>query len=350
MDLELLRKVCDTPGTSGYEHRVRSMVKKEVEPLVDVIRTDNLGNLIAIKRGKKNPDGKKVMVAAHMDEIGFMVNHIDDKGFLRFHTLGGFDPKTLTSMRVTVHGKEDLPGVMGAKPIHIMKPEERKKAPDVKDYYIDLGLPAEKVKELVEVGDVVTRRQEVMEMGEVLNGKSFDNRISVYILIKLLQELKTVPYDLYAVFSVQEEVGIRGANVAAHTIEPDFGIGLDVTIAFDTPESSKHLSVTELGKGAAIKIYDSSTICDYRMVQFMKQTANKYNITWQPEALQGGGTDTAGIQRMGKNGAIAGALSIPLRYMHQVTETIHPEDVDGVLKLLKACTEEMDQFDWNKDY
>lgn len=161
----LLKQICEVAGAPGFEKRIRELVIKEVTPLVDEVKVDNIGNVIAIKKGSKNPDGKRVMVAAHMDEIGFIVTHIDDNGFLRFHTLGGFDPKTLTAQRVIVHGKKDLVGVMGSKPIHVMTPEERNKLPKTTDYFIDLGMSKEEVEKYVQVGDSVTRDRELIEIG-----------------------------------------------------------------------------------------------------------------------------------------------------------------------------------------
>ncbi len=346
MNIDLLKRACEIAGAPGFEQPIRRLVIDEVEPLVDALEVDNLGSVIALKKGSRNPDGKKVMVAAHLDEIGFIVKHIDEQGFVRFHTLGGFDPKTLTAQRVIIHGKQDLVGVMGSKPIHVMSPEERKKVPEITDYFIDLGMRAEQVKELVQVGNPITRERELIEMGDCVNCKSIDNRVSVFILMETLRQLGEVPYDVYGVFTVQEEVGLRGANVAAHHINPDFGIGLDTTIAFDVPGAQPHERVTSLGEGAAIKVMDSSTICDYRMVEFMKQTADQNSIKWQLEVLTAGGTDTAGVQRMGKHGAIAGAISIPTRHLHQVIEMANKEDIEACIQLLKASLETIDQFDW----
>ncbi|MBN3518413.1 M42 family metallopeptidase [Algoriphagus lutimaris] len=346
INVSLLKEICEIAGAPGFEKRVRDLVIELVTPLSDEVKVDNLGNVIAIKKGKRNPDQKKVMVAAHMDEIGFIVTHIDDNGFLRFHTLGGFDPKTLTAQRVIVHGKEDLVGVMGSKPIHVMSQEEKTKLPKTTDFFIDLGMPKSQVEKVISIGDPVTRDRELIEMGDCVNCKSIDNRVAVFILIETLKKLENPAYDVYATFTVQEEVGIRGANVAAHGINPDFGIALDTTIAFDVPGAQAHEKVTELGKGTAIKIMDASTICDYRMVEFMKQTANKQSITWQPEILTAGGTDTAGVQRMGKHGAIAGAISIPTRHLHQVIEMAHKQDIADSISLLTACLEQVDQYDW----
>lgn len=346
MNVELLNKIATTPGAPGFEKRIRDLVIEEVKPLVDELEFDNMGNVYAIKRGTGS---KKVMVGAHMDEIGFIVTHIDDNGFIRFHTLGGFDPKTLTAQRVIIHGKKDIIGVMASKPIHVMTPEERNKVAKIKDYFIDTGMKAEEVKELISVGDSITREREFIEMGDCVNGKSLDNRIAVFILIETLKKLKgkEIPYDLYGVFTVQEEVGIRGANVSALRVKPDFGFGLDTTIAFDLPGAAAHEMITKLGEGTAIKIMDASTICDYRMVEFMKNTADKHKIKWQPEILTAGGTDTAGIQRMTEGGSIAGAVSIPTRHLHQVIEMAHKEDIQGSIDLLCACIQDIDRHNWS---
>ncbi len=346
VDISKLSSICEITGAPGFEKNIRDFVLQEIDGLVDDVEVDNLGNIFALKKGVNNPQNKKVMVAAHLDEIGFMVTHIDDAGFIKFQPLGGFDPKTLTSMRVLVHGSKDLMGVMGSKPIHIMSPEERTKAPKLSDFYIDLGLPKEEVEKIVSVGDAITRKQDLIEIGEMINGKSLDNRLSVYILIETLRKLKTPVYDVYATFTVQEEVGLRGASVAAHKINPDFGLAIDVTIANDSPGVQAYEKVTELGKGTAVKLYDAGVICDRRMVDFLKVTAKKNEISWQPEVLTGGSTDTAGLQRMGKNGAIAGALSIPLRYVHQVTEMAHQDDVVATIDLLTAALEELDSYNW----
>ncbi len=343
LNIPLLKEICETAGAPGFENRIREIVLREVTPLVDRVTVDNLGNVTAFKKGR---EAKKVMIAAHMDEIGFMVTHIDDNGFLRFHTLGGFDPKTLTAQRVIVHGTKDLIGVMGSKPIHIMSPEEKTKAPQIHDFFIDLGMPKTEVDQFVAVGNPITRQRELIEMGNCVNCKSIDNRVSVFILLETLRNLKETPYDVYGVFTVQEEVGIRGAGVAAHHIEPDFGFGLDTTIAYDVPGSQAHEKVTSLGGGAAIKIMDSSTICDVRMVEYMKKTADKAKIKWQPEILQAGGTDTAGIQRMGRTGAIAGAISIPTRHIHQVIEMADKNDISNCIELLTVCIHELDTHSW----
>lgn len=346
IDFQLLKKICELPGAPGFEQPIRAFVLEQVRPLVDEVSVDPMGNVIAVKKGKSE---KRVMVAAHMDEISFIVTHIDDDGFLRFIPLGGFDPKTLTAQRVIIHGKKDIIGVMGSKPIHLMKPEERTKAVPIDEYFIDTGMSAEEVNKWIEVGNPVTRERSLIEMGDCVNGKSIDNRVSVFILIEVLRLLKDseVPYDIYGVFTVQEEIGLRGAIASTHLVDPDFGFGLDTTIAFDVPGASAHEKVTSLGKGTAVKVMDSSTICDYRMVRYLKELANKHDIQWQTEILPRGGTDTAALQRYGKKGAICGAISIPTRHIHQVIEMAHKKDILNSIKLLKAGVTNLDQYDWS---
>lgn len=346
INVPLLARICEVPGAPGFEKPVRDLVLKEIADLVDEVRVDAIGNIVALKKGKSSE--KKAMAAAHMDEIGFIVTHVDDNGFIRFNPLGGFDPKTLTAQRVIVHGRKDVMGVMGSKPTHIMTPDERTKTVKLQDFFIDTGLPKSEVCELVEVGDSITRERSLVEMGECVNVKSLDNRASVFLLVEALRLLKdkTPSYDFYAVFTVQEEVGLRGANASALEIQPDFGFGLDTTIAYDVPGSKPQERCTELGKGVGIKIMDSSTICDRRMVAFLKDLADKEKITWQPEILVAGGTDTAGLQRMTPGGSIAGAISIPTRHIHQVIEMSHKKDIQGGIELLAAAVCSLDGWDW----
>lgn len=346
LDLELFKKITQVPGAPGFEHKIRNLVKEELKDCVDSLKTDDLGNLIAFKKGQND---KKVMVAAHMDEISFIITHIDDDGFIKFHTLGGFDPKTLTAQRVIIHGEKDIVGVMGSKPIHVLTAEEKAKPLKTQDFFIDTGLPAEEVKKHLSIGDPITRERTFIEMGEMVNSKSIDNRVSVYLLVEALKELKDkeVPYDIYAVFTTQEEVGIRGATAATLGIDPDFGINLDVTLAYDLPGASAHEKVTELGKGTAIKVLDGMTICDYRMVAYMKNLAKENNIDFQLEALTAGGTDTAGMQRYSRGGCIAGGISIPTRYLHQVIEMANKKDIRDSIDLLKLCLSNMNNYNWD---
>ncbi len=348
INTDLLARICEAPGAPGFEKKIRELILKELEGLADEVRTDNIGNVVALKKGRSSK--KKTMAAAHMDEIGFIVTYIDKNGFIRFNPVGGFDPKTLTAQRVLVHGRKDLLGVMGSKPIHIMKPDERSKAPKIDDYFVDTGLPKKELEKLVSVGDPITRYSPLMDMGHCVNVKSLDNRVCVFVLIETLRKLKKArrkpAYDFYAVFTVQEEVGLRGAQASALDVQPDFSFGLDTTLAYDVPGSTPEKQCTRLGEGAAIKLMDSSVICDYRMIAFMKATAKKHKIKWRPEILAAGGTDTASLQRMVAGGSIAGAVSIPTRHIHQSVETAHEGDIDGGIDLLAACVCDLDKHDW----
>jgi endoglucanase len=347
INVALLKACCEVPGISGFEQQVRELITKELNGAVDKLYTDHMGNLVAFKKGKSSE--KKVMAAAHMDEIGFMVKAIDDNGFIKIHTIGGFDPKTLTAQRVLVHGKKTLVGVMGSKPIHIMTAEERVKPPQISDYFVDLGLPKEEVLANVEIGTPITRLSELIEMGNCVNSKSIDNRVAVFVLIETLKELKgkEIPFDFYGVFTVQEEVGLRGAHTAAHHISPDFSFCIDTTIAFDTPGAKPEEMVTKLGDGVGIKIMDGGAICDYRMVQYMKEQAAKAKIKNQLEILPAGGTDTGGMQRMATNGTIAGAVSIPTRHIHSHIEMADKNDIRANIDLLKVCLENLATYDWS---
>lgn len=344
LNISLLTELCALPGAPGYEQAIRKRVQELVAPLVDELRIDNMGNLIALKYGRDRSES--VMAAAHLDEIAFIVTHIDSDGYAHFHTLGGFDPKTLTAQRVLVHGKKTLTGVMGSKPIHIMSAEDRNKAPKLKDYFIDFGMSYDEVVKHIRVGDVVTRERDLIEIGDCVSSKSLDNRISVFVLLETLKKMQQPAYDFYAVFTVQEEVGLRGATVVARGINPRFGFGLDTTIANDTPQAKPQEMVTSLGKGTAIKVLDGSVISDYRMVRFMEETADNEKIAWQREILPRGGTDTGALQR-GGSGAIVGCVSIPTRHIHSVVEMCHKEDIQNSIDLLTACVEQLDRFDSN---
>ncbi|MBI4603285.1 MAG: M42 family metallopeptidase [Planctomycetes bacterium] len=341
LNLALLKRLCETPGAPGHEERVREIVVSVLGPSCDEVSTDALGNVIGLRRARRVPPGQKVrklMLSSHMDEISFLVTHVDDQGFVRFTPLGGFDPKTLTAQRVIVQGKRDLLGVVGSKPIHIMTEEERKAAPKLEDYFVDVGLPPEEVRALVSVGDAITRQRELVEVGDALSGKSFDNRMGVFVMLEAVAALDHHEVDVYAVASVQEEIGIRGATVAARNIDPDIGMALDITVANDVPEAKAHEHITRLGRGAAIKVMDSSVVCNARVVAHLKALAQEHGIPFQVEVLTRGGTDTAALQRSGK-GAAVGCISIPTRYVHSVIEMCHKADIRAAIDLLRAFIE-----------
>jgi tetrahedral aminopeptidase len=335
VNLELLTRLCETPGTSGREDRIRAVARRELEPLCDSIEIDPLGNLIARRPGAGGP---RLMLSAHLDEIGFMVTHVEDEGFLRIIPLGGFDPKTLSAQRVVVHGREDLLGVLGSRPVHLMSDEEKRRPPKLDDYYVDVGLPGDRVRELVRPGDVVTRERAMARLGDLVTCKSLDNRAGLYVMIEAMRALGEHACEVVAVASVQEEVGLRGARVATQRVRPDIGLAIDITLANDGPSAKPHERITALGAGAAIKVYDASAIVPGAVVDHLVRIAGERGIAHQLEIMLRGGTDTRELQLAG-DGAIAGCVSIPTRYVHQVVETCHPDDLDASVALVAAFCE-----------
>ncbi|MCL5256825.1 MAG: M42 family metallopeptidase [Chloroflexi bacterium] len=335
--MELLKRLSETPGISGQEQTIRNLIAGEMGKLVDETTTDVLGNLIGQKKGS----GKRaVMISAHMDEIGFMVSFIDDKGFIRIMPVGGFDARALFAQRVVVHGKQDLPGVLAlaTKPIHLLDPEEAKKAPKVSDYFVDVGMGKEQVDQLVAIGDSVTMYREFSDLGELVTGKALDDRVGVYVMLKALERVKTHEVDIYAVASTQEEVGLRGAKTSSFGIDPEIGVALDVTLASDIPGGAEHEKITSLGKGVAIKIMDNYSISNPKVVQRLKELAEQKHIPYQLEVLPRGGTDAGAIQAT-KSGVAAVTISVPTRYVHTVVETCDKSDIEAAINLLAAFLE-----------
>jgi len=340
--MELLKELCETSGVPGREGRLRQIVRRELEPLADEVRVDPLGNLIAVKQASRRRGAKKLMIAGHMDEIGFVVSHIDDKGLLRLVPLGGHDPRNMVAQRVTVCGvKKDLPGLLypGLKPPHIQTEEDRKKSLQVTDFFVDLCLPAARVKREVEVGAMVTLQRDFQEIGDGANGKAMDDRIAVYVMIKAMQKARSFGFDTYAVATVQEEVGLRGAGVSAFGVEPDVGVAVDVTLAADIPGVPEPEQVTRLGEGVAIKIMDSWSISHPGLVAYMRSLAKRKRIKHQMEILPRGGTDAGAMQRV-RAGVPVVTLSVPTRYVHTSIELVDKKDVQAAVNLLAAFIEE----------
>lgn len=332
--MELLKKLTSATGISGREEDVRSLIIKEMKPLVDRVTSDVMGNVIGHRKGK---NATRLVLAAHMDEIGFIVNHVDDKGFLRILPVGGFDPRTLMAQKVVVHGKKDLSGVIGSKPVHVLSEEEKKKVLKVEDYFIDLGLPGDRVKKLVSVGDPVTWHRDFTDLGDCLTSKAFDDRVGVFVMLEALRKIKGKPLqvELYAVATVQEEVGVRGATTSAIGLDPDIGIAVDITLANDVPGPSEHEQITRLGEGAAVKVMDGLSISNPKLVAHLKEISKKRKIKIQIEILPRGGTDAGALQRAGSKAAVT-TISIPTRYAHSTVETIHKKDVQACIDLLAA--------------
>lgn len=340
--MELLKRLSEASGVPGREEEIRALIREALEGHVDELRVDRLGNLIARKKG----GGPKVVVAAHMDEIGFLVSHVDEKtGYLRVEPMGGFDPRTLIAKRVVVHtASGPLVGLIGIKPIHILTEEEKKKELKVSDLFVDLGLPGEKVKERVRLGDPVTLRQDFLEVGELVSGKALDDRVGVYVGIEALKRLGEHQADIYFVGTVQEEVGLRGARTSGFAIAPEIGVALDVTLACDMPGVQEHQRITQLGKGVAIKVKDSASISHPGLVRFLVELAEERDIPYQLEILPRGGTDAGGLQ-LAREGAAVVTLSIPTRYVHSVVEAAHVRDIEAAIDLLAASLERCHEAD-----
>jgi len=334
--LELLRKLSEAPGIPGREEQVRALCKEALQGHAQQVEVDRLGNVLARVGGS----APKVAVAAHMDEIGFLVSHVDtEKGFLRINPVGGFDPRTLLAARVEVHTSQgSLPGMIGSKPVHIMSEEDKKKQVKITDLFVDLGLPGEKVKESVRVGDPVTMRQTFAEVGELVSGKALDDRLGLYVGLEAVRRLRDQQADVYFVGTVQEEVGLRGARTSAFSIAPDIGVALDSTVACDVPGAQPYEQVTSLGQGVAIKVKDSASISHPGLVRFLVSLAEERGIPYQMEILPRGGTD-AGAMQLAREGAAVVTLSVPTRYVHTVVESAHKKDIEAAIDLLTAFLE-----------
>lgn len=320
----LIKKLVETTGPSGNENQIRAVIRSEVEKFGDEIRIDPLGNLI-VRKGVKRPGGKKVMLSAHMDEIGVIVTHVDENGFARFSAIGGVNPVYCVGGRVRFsNGSAGLIGVE--------KEFQREKVPALDNLFIDMGV-ASRADCPVRVGDQGAFERPFLELGNRLVSKAMDDRIGVAVLIETLRTLENSPHELYFVFSTQEEVGLRGATTSAYGIDPDIGIAVDVTLTGDTPRGSK--MEVGLGKGPAIKIRDSGMLADQRLVREMIQTAEKMNIPYQLEVLEGGTTDARAIQ-LTRSGVPAGCISIPCRYVHSPSEMVDYNDVILSVGLLKT--------------
>jgi len=323
---ELLKKLTETFGPSGYEDDVRNLVRSEVEPFADNIKVDALGNLIVHKKPtRKSTVSKKVMVAAHMDEIGLMVSHVDDNGFVRFSPLGFVFRKYIPGGRVRF-----LNGTLGV--LGYDNHEKLNELPTLDKVYIDVGAKS-KMDCPVKVGDVAAFDRPYVEMGDRLVAKSMDDRIGVLIAIEALRALKTTPHNVYFVFTTQEEVGTRGAGTSAYEVDPDIGIAVDITPSGDTPYS--HTVEMMLGKGPCIKIKDLYSLTDPRVVQWMIRTAEDNKIPYQREVAPVGGTDARAIQLV-RSGVPVGCITVPARYAHSPSEMVDYFDVMNSIKLLTA--------------
>lgn len=327
---QLIQRLTETTGPSGYESAVRDLVRGEIEGLVDELRVDALGNLIA-RKGSKAGNGMRVMLSAHMDEIGIIATHIDEKGFVRFTTIGGVRPHTCIGGRV-----QFLNGTRGL--IYMERMDSPSQLPSMDQLFIDVGASS-KEDCPVKVGDLAAFDRPFTDLGNRLVAKAMDDRVSVAVLIETLRQLqgKQTPHELYFVFSTQEEVGLRGATTAAYGVDPDLGIAVDVTMTGDTPKGAK--MAVNLGDGPAVKVRDGGMLADPRVVRWMVAVAEKAGLPYQLEVLEGGTTDARAIQ-LTRAGVPSGCVSIPTRYVHSPSEMVDINDVQNSVNLLVAMLSE----------
>ena len=346
--LQMLKDLTDANGIPGNERAPREVMKKYIEPYADTIETDNLGSLIATKVGDEN--GPKIVVAGHLDEVGFMLTQIDDRGFLKFQTVGGWWGQVMLSQRVTITTRkgDEIIGVIGSKPPHILPIEVRNKPVDIKDMFIDIGATSkeEVLSWGILPGDMITPYFEfnVMKNEKYLLAKAWDNRIGCAIAIDVLKALKgeSHPNIVYGVGNVQEEIGLRGAKTSSFKIQPDIGFAVDVGIAGDTPGITPKESTSKMGAGPQIVIYDASMVAHTGLRDFVVGIAEEAGIPYQFEAIAGGGTD-AGSIHLTANGVPSLAIGVATRYIHSHAGILHRDDYENAVKLIVEVIKKLDR-------
>ncbi|MBL7183465.1 MAG: M42 family metallopeptidase [Anaerolineae bacterium] len=333
----VLKELSEAFGVSGCEDEVRGVIIEAIKDHVDEYRVDSMGNLIALKRGTGESE-LKVMVAAHTDEVGLMITHFEENGSLRFRPVGGIDDRILLS-KVVLIGQDRLPGVIGVKPVHLLKEKERRQVVKVDQMAIDIGAKnQEEAEKAVKIGDYAIFATDFRQLTEdglrTVKGKAFDDRAGCAVLIEVLKE--RYPFDLYPVFTVQEEVGLRGARVAAYAVEPDVAFVLEGTICDDMPKKKDVSPSTRLGAGPAITIMDRSFIADRGLVQLLVETAEELGIPYQFKQPGIGGTD-AGAIHLAREGIPSATVSVPCRYIHSPVCLLSLEDFENTVRLMKGA-------------
>ncbi len=331
MNVKLIEKLSNAFGVSGCEKEVRNILKEEIKGFADKTEVDLMGNLVALKNMQAN--GPKIMLNAHMDEIGLIVDYIDENGFLGFKKVGGIDDRLLPGKRVLV-GKEKIPGVIGIKAIHLQTKDEEKSAIPSKNLYIDIGAKnKEEAEKIVPLGSFVIFKTKFEELKKgVFIGKAFDDRLGCALIAELFKE--NYKFPLIALFSVQEEIGLRGAATGAYKYTPDISITLEGTISADLPEVKEHLKCTRIGKGPVITIKDSGTITDNELRKKLISVAKRHKIPFQFKELLAGGTDSYRIQ-LTKSGVRVLTVAVPVRYIHSPVSLFYAKDYDDTLELVR---------------
>ena len=334
---DLLKRLVSAKGASGNEDEVRQLIIEEITPLTHQVTVDRMGNVIGYKRG--SVPGKKVMLCAHMDEVGFIITRIEENGMLKFGTIGSIDARILPSKRIRI-GNEGIPGVFGIKAIHLQEPAERETAVKAKQLYIDIGAKTrEEAERKVKPGDYAVFDSEMVYFGEgKVKSRALDDRAGCAALIEALKA--DCPFDLYACFTVQEEVGIRGAKVAAYNIKPDMALIIEGTTCSDVPGIEPQNFSTRMGMGPAISIADLSSYSNKKMVAYLIERAEKASIPYQIKESLTGGNDAGDIQRS-RGGVMTSVVSIPCRYIHSPSSVMDLEDFNNTIRLvqefLKGC-------------
>jgi endoglucanase len=339
MDLELLKKLCEAPGLPGHEGPVKGIVREAFSALTDDIKEDALGNIIAHVGGK----GPKLVIDAHTDEVGFMVSHIDAKGFLHVIPLGGMDPRVFYAQRITVWGTRPVTGTVAAIPPHVSRNTNNKEVPEVEDCVVDLGLSADRVRGLVKVGDVASFSYPFEETEEALISKAIDDRVGLFVMIEALRRKPRLSCDLYLTASCQEEVGLRGAHVIVPVIEPDYAIAIEGTVAMDVPGVSEHKTLANTGKGPEVRLSDRFLVAHRPFSDFIMKTAELKNIPYQITVKKAGSTNATAMQVTGK-GTRAASVSVPVRYLHSPSCLAYKSDIGHTIDLIHAVIESIGDF------
>jgi len=345
--VDVLENLSNANGVTGKEDEVRNLMKQYLKSNVDEIREDKLGNLIALKKGKK--DSPTIMIAAHMDEIGLMIKNIKKKGFLQFTKIGGIDDRVLLAQKVVVHTeKGPLKGIIGAKPVHIQSEEEKKKVIDADKLFIDIGAKdkedAEKMG--VQVGDVVSFDTKFSKISNtVVMGKAFDDRVGCAVLIEVMKKLKDAKCNVYAVGTIQEEVGLRGATIAAFQLEPDLGIALDASVSGDTPGITEGEAPAKMGEGPVLTVADAGLITHPKVLRLLIDSAKQSGIAYQLETGIRGATDAARIA-LSRDGVPCGVVSTPARYIHSPAAIMDMKDVEKTVDLVLSLIENIPKNFW----
>lgn len=331
LDYELLKKLCTANGISGDEGKIRSLIFEEVKPYADKITVDGMGNLIVFKKGAKRPE-KSLLISAHMDEVGFIVTDITDKGFLKFAAVGGINRCAACGKQVTV-GEKNIAGVIGIKPVHLSKAEERKTNPPLDELYIDIGADSkEEAEQYVRLGDSVCFDAPYENKDGRIISKAIDDRFGCLVLIEMIKS--DLPYDMTFSFVVQEEIGLRGAKAAAYTVNPDCAIVVEATTAADLPSSEGEKKVCCVGKGAVVSYMDRATLYDRQFYRTAMDTAKRLGIQAQTKTMIAGGND-AGAIHCSRGGVRTIAISVPCRYLHGINALISTADAESVYALVR---------------